>query len=103
MKRIKLALKLAVLLTLAPAVSHAQSFNYKCGDHRLTINLAPNSARLDGKAFEYKDGDSDGVSTNMTFYGDGDVLKFLAVPANDTYKMGLTSGGNFEQSDCMES
>ena len=65
--------------------------------------LSPNAAFLDGKSFEYKNGETNGETTKMTFFGpSGEVLKFLVNPVNNLYRMGLTSGATFEEINCTE-
>jgi hypothetical protein len=62
-----------------------------------------NAAFLDGKSFEYKNGETNGETTKMTFFGpSGEVLKFLVNPVNNLYRMGLTSGATFEEINCTE-
>lgn len=86
-----------------PVASFAQSFSYQCGKYQLRINLSPNAAFLDDKPYTYQNGESNGETTKMTFYGDnGDVLKFLVNPALNFYRMGLTSGSNYSEEDCKE-
>ncbi|WP_445397936.1 hypothetical protein [Zobellella sp. An-6] len=80
----------------------AQQFNYQCGNHELIVTLSPNSAILDGKRFSYQDGESDGRTTKMTFYGNGAVLKFLSTPMSNSYVMGLTEGSDFKKEYCKE-
>ena len=42
--------------------------------------LSPNAAFLDGKSFEYKNGETNGETTKMTFFGpSGEVLKFWLI------------------------
>lgn len=81
----------------------AQTFNYQCDGHTLKIMLSPNAAFLDGKAFRYKSGETDGEITKMTFFGpSGEVLKFLVNPVTNLYRIGITSGGGFEEKNCTE-
>ena len=64
---------------------------------------AVHAAFLDGKSFEYKNGETNGETTKMTFFGpSGEVLKFLVNPVNNLYRMGLTSGATFEEINCTE-
>ena len=81
----------------------AQQFHYQCEGRDLKIMLSPNAAFLDGKSFEYKNGETNGETTKMTFFGpSGEVLKFLVNPVNNLYRMGLTSGATFEEINCTE-
>ena len=90
-------------LLLLSASSFAQQFHYQCEGRDLKIMLSPNAAFLDGKSFEYKNGQSNGETTKMTFFGpSGEVLKFLVNPVNNLYRMGLTSGATFEEINCTE-
>ncbi|WP_272449736.1 hypothetical protein, partial [Escherichia coli] len=67
------------------------------------VRTFPNAAFLDGKSFEYKNGETNGETTKMTFFGpSGEVLKFLVNPVNNLYRMGLTSGATFEEINCTE-
>ena len=68
-------------LLLLSASSFAQQFHYQCEGRDLKIMLSPNAAFLDGKSFEYKNGETNGETTKMTFFGpSGEVLKFLVNP-----------------------
>ena len=90
-------------LLLLSASSFAQQFHYQCEGRDLKIMLSPNAAFLDGKSFEYKNGETNGETTKMTFFGpSGVVLKFLVNPVNNLYRMGLTSGATFEEINCTE-
>ena len=90
-------------LLLLSASSFAQQFHYQCEGRDLKIMLSPNAAFLDGKSFEYKNGETNGETTKMTFFGTaGEVLKFLVDPVNNLYRMGLTSGATFEEINCTE-
>ena len=90
-------------LLLLSASSFAQRFHYQCEGRDLEIMLSPNAAFLDGKSFEYKNGETNGETTKMTFFGpSGEVLKFLVNPVNNLYRMGLTSGATFEEINCTE-
>ena len=90
-------------LLLLSASSFAQQFHYQCEGRDLKIMLSPNAAFLDGKSFEYKNGETNGETTKMTFFGpSGEVLKFLVNPVNNLYRMGLTSGATFEEINCTE-
>ena len=85
-------------LFLLSASSFAQQFHYQCEGRDLKIMLSPNAAFLDGKSFEYKNGETNGETTKMTFFGpSGEVLKFLVNPVTNLYRMGLTSGATFEE------
>ena len=90
-------------LLLLSASSFAQQFHYQCEGRDLKIMLSPNAAFLDGTSFEYKNGETKGETTKMTFFGpSGEVLKFLVNPVNNLYRMGLTSGATFEEINCTE-
>jgi hypothetical protein len=90
-------------LFLLSASSFAQQFHYQCEGRDLKIMLSPNAAFLDGKSFEYKNGETNGETTKMTFFGpSGEVLKFLVNPVTNLYRMGLTSGATFEEINCTE-
>ena len=90
-------------LLLLSASSFAQQFHYQCEGRDLKIMLSPNAAFLDGKSFEYKNGETNRETTKMTFFGpSGEVLKFLVNPVNNLYRMGLTSGATFEELNCTE-
>ena len=90
-------------LLLLSASSFAQQFHYQCEGRDLKIMLSPNAAFLDGKSFEYKNGETNGETTKMTFFGPAsEVLKFLVNPVNNLYRMGLTSGATFEEINCTE-
>ncbi len=90
-------------LFLLSANSFAQQFHYQCEGRDLKIMLSPNAAFLDGKSFEYKNGETNGETTKMTFFGpSGEVLKFLVNPVTNLYRMGLTSGARFEEINCTE-
>ena len=85
-------------LLLLSASSFAQQFHYQCEGRDLKIMLSPNAAFLDGKSFEYKNGETNGETTKMTFFGpSGEVLKFWVNPVNNLYRMGLTAGATFEE------
>jgi hypothetical protein len=45
-------------LLLLSASSFAQQFHYQCEGRDLKIMLSPNAAFLDGKSFEYKNGET---------------------------------------------
>ncbi|MEX5808421.1 hypothetical protein AB6H35_27370 [Citrobacter freundii] len=82
-----------------------RNFNQRVslGRNDLLIRTFPNAAFLDGKSFEYKNGETNGETTKMTFFGpSGEVLKFLVNPVNNLYRMGLTSGATFEEINCTE-
>ena len=53
-------------LLLLSASSFAQQFHYQCEGRDLKIMLSPNAAFLDGKSFEYKNGETNGETTKMT-------------------------------------
>ena len=90
-------------LLLLSASSFAQQFHYQCEGRDLKIMLSPYAAFLDGKSFEYKNGETNGETTKMNFFGpSGEVLKFLVNPVNNLYRMGLTSGATFEEINCTE-
>ena len=90
-------------LLLLSASSFAQQSHYQCEGRDLKIMLSPNAAFLDGKSFEYKNGETNGETTKMTFFGpSGEVLKFLVNPVNNLYRMGLTAGATFEEINCTE-
>lgn len=101
MKKLLLAFFTASLFFISNT-SFAQTFKYQCGEHKLTVMLSPNAAYLDGKPYTYKHGETDGAVTKLTFYGDSNVLKFLADPASNNYKLGLTSNSSYEEKDCQE-
>ncbi|MFV9404184.1 hypothetical protein [Raoultella ornithinolytica] len=52
-------------LLLLSASSFAQQFHYQCEGRDLKIMLSPNAAFLDGKSFEYKNGETNGETTKM--------------------------------------
>ena len=51
-------------LLLLSASSFAQQFHYQCEGRDLKIMLSPNAAFLDGKSFEYKNGET-GNDSNL--------------------------------------
>lgn len=99
MKKITLASALFLLFS-SPSIS--QTFKYDCGGNELVVSLSPNSARFNGERYDFYDGESDGRATKMVFSRYGNILKFIAEPMSNSYKMGLTKGSDFKSYNCTE-